>query len=116
MVGRIMSELGGSALLDASSAAFKAADDVGSIFIKDKHLNVGSGNFAKFATADKSTAQSWVQQALRSPNAKFLPNPNIPNTFQVVTDLGTQIGTKGQSSIRTIVSFDGRAINAFPVR
>jgi len=57
-----------------------------------------------------------VQQALRSPNARFLPNPQIPNTFQVVTDLGTTIGTKGQTSIRAIVGFDGRVINAFPVK
>lgn len=63
-----------------------------------------------------STAQGWVQQALRSSNARFLPNPQIPNTFQVVTDLGTTIGTKWQTSTRAIVGFDGKVINAFPVK
>jgi hypothetical protein len=89
---------------------------VGSIFIKNKHLSSATGNYAKFATTEISTAQGWVKQALRSPNARFLDNPQIPNTFQVVTDLGSTIGTKGQTSIRAIVGFDGRVINAFPVK
>ncbi|MBY0434096.1 MAG: hypothetical protein K2U26_08315 [Cyclobacteriaceae bacterium] len=107
---------GGSILADASKASFNAADDVGSIFIKNKHLSTATGNYAKFATTEVSTARGWVQQALRSPNARFLPNPQIPNTFQVVTDLGTTIGTKGQTSIRAIVGFDGKVINAFPIK
>jgi hypothetical protein len=97
------------------NAALSASEDVSSIFIKDKHLNIGSGRFAKFATADKRTAQEWVQQALRSPDAKFLPNPHMSNTFQVVTNLHMPVGSKGQASIRTIVGYDGRVINAFPV-
>jgi len=106
----------GSIIAGASKAAFKAANNVGSIFIKNKHLNLGAGNFAKFATTDINTARSWVQQALRSPNAQFLPNPQIPNTFQIITNLGAAIGTKGQTSIRAVVGFDGKVINAFPVR
>ncbi|UTA67286.1 hypothetical protein [Emticicia sp. 21SJ11W-3] len=115
-VGAEVAKEGGSILSAASKAAFKAADNVGSIFVKNKHLSSHTtGTYAKFATADISTAQGWVQEGFRSPKARFLPNPQIPNSFQVVTDLGKKIGTKGQTSIRTIVSFDGRVINTFPV-
>ncbi len=106
----------GCILADASKAAFNAADDVGSIYIKNKHLSSATGNYAKFATTESSTAQVWVQQALRSPNAQFLPNDQIPNTFKVVTNVGTIIGTKGQTSIRAIVGFDGKVINTFPIK
>src|SRR5699024_2746824 len=60
----------GSLLGKASKSAFKAADDFSSIFIKNKHLNIGSGRFSKFATSDINTARQWVQQALRSPSAR----------------------------------------------
>ena len=56
-----------------------------------------------------------VQEALRSPNAQFLPNPNLPGTFRVVTNVGRPIGVKGQESIRVIVGLDAKVINAFPV-
>lgn len=85
-----------SILADASKAAFNAADDAGSIFVKSKHLNIGSGNFAKFTTSDINVARGWLQQALRSPNATFLSNPQIPNTFRVFTKMGTTVGTKGK--------------------
>ena len=104
-------------LEEASRVAFRASENLGSIFIKNKHLtSEATGKFAKFATTDIKTAQRWVREALRSPNAKFLPNDEIPNTFKVVTDLGRPVGTKGQTSIRAIVGFDNRVINAFPVK
>ncbi|HRP03163.1 MAG TPA: RHS repeat-associated core domain-containing protein [Candidatus Kapabacteria bacterium] len=106
---------GTSLLADASKSAFKAADNPSSIFIKNKHLSDATGNYAKFATTDVKTAQGWVQKALRSQNARFLPNDQIPNTFQVISNIGTTIGTKGQTSIRVIVNYEGKVINAFPV-
>ena len=47
----------------------------------------------------------------------MVPNPNHPNdTFRVVSDLGREVGTKGQTRIRSVLSIDGRVINAFPVK
>ena len=46
-----------------------------------------------------------------SPNAQFLSNPNLTNTFRVHTNLGRVIGTKEQTTVRVIVGFDGKVIN-----
>jgi len=105
-----------SLLKAASNSAFKAADDVGSIFIKNKHLNIGSGKFSKFNTTDIDNARGIVKNALQSPNAQFLENPNLTNTFRVQTNLGRVVGTKGETSVRVIVGFDGKVITAFPIK
>ena len=109
-------EKSGSAIEKASEAAFNAAGDVESIFIKSKHLDMGAGRFAKFNTSDIGEARRIVQEGLRAPNALFLPNPNLSNTFRVQTNLGKVIGTRGQTSVRVIVGFDGKVINAFPIK
>ena len=56
-----------------------------------------------------------VAGALRSPSAQFRPNPNVPNTFRGVSDLGRSIGMKSQGVVRVVVGFDGGIINALPV-
>jgi hypothetical protein len=109
---------GGSALGNASGSAFRAADDIAQWTPKNKHLlGGGSQSRNRFNTADIGEVRGIVQEALRSANAQFLPNPNVPGTFRVVTDLGRQVGTRGShQSVRVIVGGDGRVINAFPVR
>jgi RHS repeat-associated protein len=104
-----------SALKRASQVAFEAAEDFSSIVIKPKHMNIGSGHFAKFATQETNLAKKWVQQALRSQNAIFASNPQKENTFQVITDLGIAIGTKGQTAIKIVLDYSGKMITAYPV-
>ena len=106
----------GSILQEASESAFKAADDIGEWIPKNKHLLTGgSKSKAKFLTDDLDEVRGLVQEALRSSDARFLPNPNIPGTFRVVTDLGRSVGRNGRQGLRVIVGFDGKVINAFPV-
>lgn len=47
--------------------------------------------------------QSWVQEALSSPKAQFFQNPQMQDSFKVVTDLGRKIGTRGQTKIMVVV-------------
>ncbi|XYH99086.1 RHS repeat domain-containing protein [Sorangium sp. So ce1128] len=107
---------GGSILREASEATFRAADDVVSWVPKNKHLlGGGSQSKAQFSTANVDEVRGIVQEALRSPNAQLLPNPNLPGTFRVVTNLGRSLGVQGQEAVRVIVGLDGKVINAFPV-
>ncbi|WP_437972581.1 hypothetical protein WMF04_45610 [Sorangium sp. So ce260] len=107
---------GGSILREASEATFRAADDMASWVPKNKHiLGGGSQSKAQFATTNFDEVQGIVQEALRSPNAEFLTNPNLPGTFRVVTNLGRPLGVQGQEAVRVIVDLDGKVINAFPV-
>jgi hypothetical protein len=54
-----------------------------------------------------------IAQALRSADATFLPNGKT--SFKVIADLGTAVGSKGQTGVRVIVDFTGRIVSAFPV-
>ena len=103
----------GGALKSASEAAFKAADDPSSIFIKNKHLADFQVRYAKFDTTDISETQSWVAEELKSDRAVFRPNGD--GSFKVEVDMGRSIGTKGQTGIRVMVNDEGRAFNAFPI-
>ncbi|MEM6275303.1 MAG: hypothetical protein AAF735_08700, partial [Myxococcota bacterium] len=102
-------------LQQASTAANRAAAGIGNWIPKAKHLlGGGSQSKARFLTDNFGQVRSLVQEALRSPNANFLPNPNIPNTFRVVTDMGRAVGQNGRQFIRVVVGMDGKVINAFP--
>ena len=103
-----------SALGQASQAAFRAAEDPASIFVKNIHLASSSGTKAKFVSDDISEIQGWIARGLQSSAVKFLPN-QLDDTFRAIVPGGGPIGTKGQEFIRVIVTGDGRVINAFPV-
>ena len=105
-----------SALLNASIKATAAAKVIRKWTPKNKYMkNSTSKTKARFDTDDENQVREWVAEALESPNAMFLPNPNLEGTFRVVTDLGKRIGVKGQQRVRIVVGSDGKVINASPV-
>lgn len=60
-----------------------------------------------------------VADALRSPGASFLSNSgtgSAPSSFIVRANLGRVVGTKGEATVKVVVSSDGRVITAYPVR
>ncbi len=99
----------------SSRTARKAALYVRSWTPKNKHL-LGSKakRSAKFNTNNIKEVQNYVREALLSDRAQFMTN-NVSGSFRVVTDLGRQISSKGQTSIRVVVGKDGKIWNAFPV-
>lgn len=56
-----------------------------------------------------------MAQGLRSDGVQFLPN-QLDNTFRAIVPAGRVVGTSGETTIRVIVTNDGRVINAFPVK
>jgi RHS repeat-associated protein len=75
---------GTSVLEQASSAAFKAAENADAFTVGAKHLAGSGGRWAQFAEGTNPNA--LLQEALSSPGARFLPND--ATSFKVVTDLG----------------------------
>gem|GEM_PF-2243130 len=110
----LLNENSQSTLENASDAALNASKN-NEIFIKNKHLNIGSGRYSKFNTNNISEVKGFVKEALNSSKAVFKPN-NLSNTFIIEADIGRVIGTRGQIKIRAIVGFDDSVINAFPIK
>lgn len=101
--------------MNASNAAFKAADNADDWTVSAKHLAGAAGRWAKFV--EGADPNALAQEALRSPDAMFLPNATgSAEAFIVRTDLGSVIGTNGQTALRVVVSLAGRIITAFPVK
>jgi hypothetical protein len=102
------------AIAQASEAASLAAAAVESFTIKSIHVEGGPSRKAKFLSA--LDVRQAIKDTLCSTEARFMSNEQLPETFRVVTDLRRVVGTRGETSLRVIVSNDGRIINAFPVR
>jgi hypothetical protein len=105
----------GSRLAEASSSAFRAADNVGDFTVSAKHLAGAGGRWNKWA--EGVDINGTIANALRSDGATFLPNAGgAADTFIVRTNIGSVIGTKGQTFVKAVVSNDGRIITAYPVK
>jgi hypothetical protein len=106
---------GGSRLAEASSSAFRAADNVGDFTVSAKHLPGAGGRWNKWA--EGVDINGTIANALRSDGAAFLPNAGgAADSFIVRTNVGSVIGTKGQTVVKAVISNDGRIITAYPVK
>ena len=103
-----------SGIRKASNAAFKAASKVKKFTVSSKHLSNAGGRYAKFATTKQSQVQSWVSQALKSPNAAF--HPNGSGSYYIITDMGKAIGTKGERLIKVVFDTAGKIWTAYPMK
>lgn len=105
----------GSRLAEASSSAFRAADNVGDWTVSAKHLPGAGGRWNKWA--EGVDINGAVANALRSDGASFLPNAgSATDRFIVRTNIGTAVGTRGETFVKAVVSNDGRIITAYPVK
>jgi len=105
-------------LENASTAAFRAADNVDDFSVAAKHQPWAGGNYSKFDWG--LDQQAVIREALTSDSASFLPNyigaALSEDSFRVVVDLGRTIGTRGETAIRIVLGTDGRIWTAFPVK
>jgi len=101
---------------NASQSAYLAAKNVRNWVPKNKHMRSStSGTKAKFDTDDPEQVKSWVSEVLNSPRRLHLPNGDSTDSFQIIVDMGREIGVKGQRKIRVVVTDAGKIITAFPV-
>jgi RHS repeat-associated protein len=79
-----------------------------------KHLAQAGGRFAKFNTNSVGSVRKIVYDALRSPGRSI--HVQADGRYRITADLGRAIGTKGETSVRVVVSPSGKIITSFPVR
>jgi RHS repeat-associated protein len=104
----------GSRLAEGSALAFRAADNIDDWVVSAKHLPGAAGRWNKWA--EGVDINSNVATALRSEGATFLPNAGATDRFIVTTNMGVVVGTRGETSVKIVVSNDGRVITAYPVK
>ncbi len=79
-----------------------------------KHLP-GAGGWNKWA--EGANINGSVANALRSDGASFLPNTGTAtDRFIGRTNMGSVVGTRGETFVKVVVSNDGHGITAHPVK
>ena len=112
VIGGTIGGVNYSPLKAASNAANKAIPSKG--FNINKHLSTAGGKYSKFNLDSSDDILRMVQNGLKGQNVTFGPNTSA-KSWQVIVDMGTQIGTKGQSAVKVIIGYGGKIWTMFPV-
>ena len=100
----------------------KALDnfDIDSAYVKPKHLSTSGGNGAKFIGDSKGSAETILRDALKNGKVNSIIDNGLTQqgkqSYRIVIDAGKEIGTKGETLIRIVISEDGGMLSAFPVK
>lgn len=106
---------GASRLAESSNSAFRAADNIDDWSVSAKHLPGAGGRWNKWA--EGVDINGSVAGGLRSEGASFLPNAGTAtDRFIVRTNMGSILGTRGETFVKVVVSNDARIITAYPVK
>jgi|WetSurSiteA1Bulk_404760.scaffolds.fasta_scaffold64734_2 hypothetical protein len=92
--------------------ASAAANNADSFSVSWKHLAGARGGWSKFAPS--VNPNDALREALQADNAQF--GINDITSFRVTTNLGRVVGSRGETSIRAIVDFNGQVVTWFPVQ
>ncbi len=90
--------------------AYKALDTYN---VKRKHLPGSAGNWGKFSSSNQTYLRSLGKNAIRNTPMKRLI-PNSADSYRLLYDFGSIIGTGGETSIRLVFSYAGKIITFFP--
>ena len=104
-----------SGLVLASIAANRAIEQINSFSVSAKHLADSGGRYAKFITNSMEVIRQWVVEALSSSEGIIYPN-TTDNSYYIITDMGREIGTKGERFLKVVFDSAGKIWTAFPVQ
>ena len=77
-------------------------------------MSSAGGNYKKFNLDSPNDILKMVQKGLKGQNVSFLPN-KVSKSWQVIVDMGVQIGTKGERTVKVIIGYGGKIWTMFPV-
>ena len=94
--------------------------DINSSYVKPKHLSSSSGNGAKFLGDTKDAAEVILKDAMSNGKVQSIADNGLTKmgqqSYQIVIDAGKEVGTKGETLIKIVISEDGGMLSAYPVK
>ncbi len=94
--------------------------DIDSAYVKPKHLATSGGNGAKFLGETKEAAEVILQDAMKNGTVKSVADNGLTKmgkqSYQIIIDAGKEVGTKGETLIKIVISEDGGMLSAYPVK
>ena len=94
--------------------------DIDSAYVKPKHLSTSGGNGAKFIGESKEAAEAILRDAMSNGTVQSIIDNGLTKlgkqSYQVIIDAGKEVGTKGETLIKIVVSEDGGMLSAYPIK
>lgn len=94
--------------------------NVDDAFIKPKHLSNTGGNGAKFLGNTKEEAEAILKDAMQNGKVKNVLDNGLTSqgnqSYEFIIDAGKTVGTRGETSLKIILSEDGGMLTAYPVK
>ena len=87
-------------------------------YVKGKHLASSKGNGSKFLGSSKAASEIALKEAIKNGRVLSITEAGITKMgnpqYEYIIDAGKQIGTRGETLIKIILSSDGGMITAYP--
>lgn len=94
--------------------------DINSSYVKPKHLSSSGGKGAKFLGDTKEAAEVILKDAMSNGKVQSIADNGLTKmgqqSYQIVIDAGKEVGTKGETLIKIVISEDGGMLSAYPVK
>ncbi|WP_286904278.1 hypothetical protein [Clostridium sp. UBA1652] len=94
--------------------------DINSAYVKPKHLSSSAGKGAKFLGDTKEAAEVILKDAMSNGTVQSIADNGLTKmgqqSYQIVIDAGKEVGTKGETLIKIVISEDGGMLSAYPIK
>ncbi|MCY9796177.1 HINT domain-containing protein, partial [Paenibacillus apiarius] len=89
-------------------------------FVKTKHLSTTGGKGAKFLGNTKAEAEAILKDAMKNGKVKEVLDNGFTKhgnqSYEIIIRAGKKVGTRGETSVKIILSEDGGMLSAYPVK
>lgn len=94
--------------------------DVFNAYVKPKRLAATGGNGAKFLGETKEEAKALLKDIIQNGTVKTITDNGLTSmgneSYEIIIDTGKQIGTKGETLLKIVLSEDGGMLSAYPIK
>lgn len=85
-----------------------------------RNLSTSGGNGAKFLGESKEVAETILQDAMQNGTVQSIADNGLTKvgqqSYQIIINAGKEIGSKGETLIKIVISEDGGMLSAYPIK
>ncbi len=123
----------GDDVYDVTKGAVKAVDDIfnngkkvldnfeiDNAYVKPKHLSTTKGKGQQFLGNNKVESEIILKDTIKNGAIKSITDNGITRagneSYEIIIDAGKEIGTRGETLVKIVLSEDGGMLSAYPIK
>ncbi|WP_394873304.1 hypothetical protein, partial [Clostridium butyricum] len=123
----------GDDVYDVTKGVSKAVDDIfnngkkvldnfeiDNAYVKPKHLSTTKGKGQQFLGNNKVEAEIILKDTIKNGAIKSITDNGITRagneSYEIIIDAGKEIGTRGETLVKIVLSEDGGMLSAYPIK